>query len=301
MNNKLSLESAAFAEGMLTPAGVRYHVTDHLGSVRAVVDGESGAFLEAGKYDAYGSREEQVTEGASDATLRWHFTGKEDQGPDFGTAYTDFGARQYSPALRRWLVPDPLSEKYYDVSPYVYCNDNPVNMVDPDGRDGVLIVFPDYEIHVGRKVYKNLGHAGVLLINNKTGYTRYYEYGRYDSENKGIVRNYRVSDVKINENGEPTKESLEKVLKEISDTSGQGGRIEGAYIKSDEFDLMKEYAEQRLKSNNDPHRKGYSLFNNNCAPFATEVLSHDQKVKEQSPLFKSPRPTQLIKQFKFRK
>ncbi len=24
---------------------------------------------------------------ASDTTLRWHFTGKEDQGPDFGTAY----------------------------------------------------------------------------------------------------------------------------------------------------------------------------------------------------------------------
>jgi RHS repeat-associated protein len=136
LDGTLSLESAAFAEGMLTPAGVYYHVTDHLGSVRAVVDGESGVFLEAGKYDAYGSREEQMTEGASDATLRWHFTGKEDQGPDFGTAYTDFGARQYSPALRRWLVPDPLSEKYYDVSPYVYCNDNPVNMVDPDGRDG---------------------------------------------------------------------------------------------------------------------------------------------------------------------
>ncbi len=40
-----------------------------------------------------------MTGGASDATLRWHFTGKEDQGPDFGTAYTDFGARQYSPSL----------------------------------------------------------------------------------------------------------------------------------------------------------------------------------------------------------
>ena len=91
------------------------------------------------------------------------------------------------------------------------------------------------------------------MINNKTGYTRYYEYGRYDSENKGIVRNYRVSDVKINENGEPTKVSLEKVLKEISDTSGQGGRIEGAYIKSDEFDLMKEYAEQRLKTKSSLH------------------------------------------------
>ena len=133
----LSLESAAFSKGTLTTEGARYHVTDHLGSVRAVVDGETGDFLEAGKYDAYGSRSEQLSPGAgaSGTGLRWHFTGKEDQGPDFGTAYTDFGARQYSPALRRWLVPDPLSEKYYDVSPYVYCNDNPVNMVDVDGRD----------------------------------------------------------------------------------------------------------------------------------------------------------------------
>ena len=162
----LSLESAAFAEGMLTPAGVHYHVTDHLGSVRAVVDGESGVFLEAGKYDAYGSREEQMTGGASDATLRWHFTGKEDQGPDFGTAYTDFGARQYSPSLRRWLVPDPLSEKYYDVSPYVYCNDNPVNMVDPDGKRPRIYIQG-----------KGIGH--VFITTGEGLNTRVYSYGRY--------------------------------------------------------------------------------------------------------------------------
>ena len=47
---------------------------------------------------------------------------------------TDFGARQYSPTLRRWMTPDPLSEKYYGVSPYAFCNNNPVNFVDPDGR-----------------------------------------------------------------------------------------------------------------------------------------------------------------------
>lgn len=53
--------------------------------------------------------------------------------PDFSIGYIDFGARQYSTALSRWLVPDPLGEKYYDVSPYAYCAGNPVNLVDPDG------------------------------------------------------------------------------------------------------------------------------------------------------------------------
>ena len=67
-------------------------------------------------------------------TLRDSYTGKEDQDPDFSTGYTDFGARQYSPTLRRWMTPDPLSEKYYGVSPYAFCNNNPVNLVDPDGR-----------------------------------------------------------------------------------------------------------------------------------------------------------------------
>ena len=30
---------------------------------------------------------------------------------------------------------DPMAEKYYDISPYVYCAGNPVNLVDPYGRD----------------------------------------------------------------------------------------------------------------------------------------------------------------------
>ena len=48
--------------------------------------------------------------------------------------YSDFGARQYSPTLSRWLVPDPMGEKYYDVSPYAYCAGSPVNLVDSDGQ-----------------------------------------------------------------------------------------------------------------------------------------------------------------------
>ena len=46
----------------------------------------------------------------------------------------DFGARNYLPAVPRWNSMDPLAEKYYSISPYVYCAGNPVNLVDKDGK-----------------------------------------------------------------------------------------------------------------------------------------------------------------------
>ncbi|MBQ0048333.1 MAG: RHS repeat-associated core domain-containing protein [Prevotellaceae bacterium] len=47
----------------------------------------------------------------------------------------DYGARQYDPAIAQFTTVDPLCEKYYHISPYAYCGGNPVNRVDPDGKD----------------------------------------------------------------------------------------------------------------------------------------------------------------------
>ena len=46
----------------------------------------------------------------------------------------DYGARLYDPAAAFWTSPDPLCEIYYNISPYAFCNDNPVTFIDPDGR-----------------------------------------------------------------------------------------------------------------------------------------------------------------------
>ena len=51
----------------------------------------------------------------------------------------DFDARMYYPALCRFMTMDPLCEKYYSISPYAYCNNNPVNYVDPSGHFTVVL------------------------------------------------------------------------------------------------------------------------------------------------------------------
>lgn len=37
--------------------------------------------------------------------------------------------------IRKWLSVDPLANKYPNISPYAYCGWNPINAIDPDGRD----------------------------------------------------------------------------------------------------------------------------------------------------------------------
>ena len=37
--------------------------------------------------------------------------------------------------VSKWLSVDPMADKYPDISPYAYCNWNPIKHVDPDGRD----------------------------------------------------------------------------------------------------------------------------------------------------------------------
>ena len=96
--------------------------------MRVVTDADEEV-LEHNDYSGFGQRPESSTGRAN----RYRYNGKEEQST-FGTPYSDYGARQYSSASGRWLAVDPLAEKYYSASPYAFCNNNPVNFVDPDGR-----------------------------------------------------------------------------------------------------------------------------------------------------------------------
>ena len=63
----------------------------------------------------------------------YKYNGKEFQ-TMHGLHWYDYGARMYDPIICRWNAVDPLAEKFYNVTPYCYCGNNPVNAIDPDGR-----------------------------------------------------------------------------------------------------------------------------------------------------------------------
>ena len=68
----------------------------------------------------------------SPAAAPYAFLAKE---RDTETGLSYFGARYYSSDLSIWLSVDPMSGKYPSLSPYVYCADNPMRCVDPNGRE----------------------------------------------------------------------------------------------------------------------------------------------------------------------
>ena len=145
------------------------HLRDHLGSVRAIVDGDTGSVIEENDYYPFGKRIQvagpvastrSATGGGTVPTVtsvisatspnRWRFSGKEDQSClSAAIPLLDFGARMYNPVTARWTAADPMAEKYYGTSPYAYCLDDPVCMADLYGLTSYNVNGTIHEIQDG--------------------------------------------------------------------------------------------------------------------------------------------------------
>ena len=141
-----------------------------------------------------------------------------------------------------------------------------------------------------------MGHAGVLFINGKTGETKYFEYGRYDSGGLGIIRRIRSLPDALIKEGKLEYSSLKKILKKISKISGQSGSIKGVYIEvGNKYPAMLEYAQFRKSQNSNKRRKPYDLFQNNCIHFVKAITT---KAGVKTPWMADPRPNSYIGEFR---
>jgi RHS repeat-associated protein len=147
-----------------------YFLKDHLGSIRASVQDTTGAPVCG--YDDYvpwgyilAGRSMSTAAEVPTATKN-KFTGKE-YDDEFGLNWNYFGARYYDPQIGRWVVRDPLAHKYPSWSPYVYTLDNPVKLLDPDGKQikgGIGIPGIRHQFFGGLPTSERMATLGIVKV-----------------------------------------------------------------------------------------------------------------------------------------
>ena len=171
---------------MLTRIGSNYlgtyyfHIKDHQGNIRLVTS-DAGSVVQTNYYDPYG----ETSYGPLTSNIN-HYSGKE---WDSRLRAYDFGARMYMPSYSRFTTMDPLCEQDPGRSPYLYCAGNPVNLVDPDGKDfrkykrfNTIHIYANYYAHDDLS-YRS-AEQGVNHWNNRKSDT-------YTDQSTGITYNIR--------------------------------------------------------------------------------------------------------------
>jgi RHS repeat-associated protein len=74
---------------------------------------------------------------------KFKYNGKEEQCKEFsdgsGLDWLDYGARMYDGQVGRWQATDGKAELCFNMSPYIYAANTPVNAIDPDGNVVIFI------------------------------------------------------------------------------------------------------------------------------------------------------------------
>jgi RHS repeat-associated protein len=111
----------------MVKGGITYRVfSDHLGSVRLVVNSADGSIAQRIDYDEYGN----VTNDTNPGFQPFAFAGGI---YDQHTKLIRFGARDYDPFTGRWTSKDPILFAGGDLNLYGYVISDPVNYIDPSG------------------------------------------------------------------------------------------------------------------------------------------------------------------------
>ena len=128
-------DSQSGAPDFMIRSGVLYRIIkDQLGSVRMVVNAQTGAVAQSLEYDAFG----RVLSETGAGFQAFGFAGGL---YDAETKLVRFGARDYDPGMGRWTTKDLIGFAGGDTDVYAYVGNDPVNAVDPDGLAGFAVGF----------------------------------------------------------------------------------------------------------------------------------------------------------------
>ncbi|MFA6807280.1 MAG: RHS repeat-associated core domain-containing protein, partial [Bacteroidales bacterium] len=107
---------------------------DHLGSASYITE-DNGNPTQQIVYLPFGEDWVDIKYNTQKFETPYKFNGKE---KDEETSYNYYGARYYYDHLSIFLSVDPMSDKYPHLSPYAYCANNPIMLIDPNGEDIII-------------------------------------------------------------------------------------------------------------------------------------------------------------------
>jgi RHS repeat-associated protein len=148
-----------------------FNYTDHLGNVRVsyVKNPKTNVLeiLEENSYFSFGLKHQGYNTDNKQPNYKYKYNGKELQ-DELSLNLYDYGARNYDPALGRWMNIDPLAEQMRRWSPYNYAFNNPMRFIDPDGMGPNDIIVNGSQ---ARKFTEQLNSSSNLAItrNDETG------------------------------------------------------------------------------------------------------------------------------------
>ena len=111
-----------------------YHITDYQGNIRAIID-EDGTLEEINNYYPYGG-----LMGAGVMGVQPYKYGAKELERENGLDLYDSHARFCDSMIGRTTSQDPLAEKYYEMSPYLWCAANPIKFIDKNGKQPVKYI-----------------------------------------------------------------------------------------------------------------------------------------------------------------